>query len=296
MQHVISDAQPVDQTIRTVYLDILALLHDSSVVELTHPRFDLWVTPSVMTDLNAPKPPDPRSHQTRFLLDRALDEGRVRYNPVDLTNLGLTPGIYAPYEDVLAHAVASRERRGDRAVLVVTEDPNMRQGAESLGLAVTDTAGLRQLVEDAYRADADAAAAARQQARHQRWLILVRVMAGLLLAAVGALVWWKFALIVNTITVWGTLVGVAATGAALYAIRGRFRLVYGVAEVAIGLLTAARVLTPKSNFGSISWGEGFALMAGLYVIVRGLANIGKALEGTPYEETWRRYSGEPGKP
>ena len=78
----------------------------------------------------------------------------------------------------------------------------------------------------------------------------------------------------------------------LYALRGRFGITYGVAELTIGFLTAAKVFVPTFNFGTVGWRDLLSILAGLYVVVRGLDNVGKALEATPYDSAWRRFSGE----
>jgi hypothetical protein len=104
--------------------------------------------------------------------------------------------------------------------------------------------------------------------------------------------WTYLDRIVRTVTVWGTLIAVAVGGAGLYAIRGRRRIEYGVAEIGMGPFTAAKVLiVDKVDVNAARWTDGLALLGAVYIVVRGLDNVGKALEGTEFEAAWRRFSG-----
>ena len=181
----------------------------------------------------------------------------------------------------------------DPDVLVITEEgPKSPELGRAAGLRVVDAATLRALVNEicqqeiAERAKA-AATATSARIREQR-----RVFAALVFAGVGVLAWEHPEEIVRTVTVWGTFAALAIVGTCLYALRGRFRLTYGVAESTIGFVTAAKVFAPTFNFGTVDWRDLLSILAGLYVVVRGLDNVGKALEATSYESAWRRFSGE----
>jgi hypothetical protein len=87
--------------------------------------------------------------------------------------------------------------------------------------------------------------------------------------------------IVATISIWGTCAVILGAGLALYAIRGRFRVGYGVGELVIGSLATINVFFPTFDYQGLNRAAWLQVLAGLYVMVRGLDNIGEGLEGHP---------------
>jgi hypothetical protein len=77
----------------------------------------------------------------------------------------------------------------------------------------------------------------------------------------------------------------------IYGLRGRQRLIYGVAEVGVGYIAIGSALLDAQTRSNRTK-EALAVLGGLYIVVRGLDNVGKALEKTPYEGRWRALSGE----
>lgn len=84
---------------------------------------------------------------------------------------------------------------------------------------------------------------------------------------------------------------VILVGFLLYAFRQRYRLMYGALEVAVGWLMAWHFADTFTTFEGASVFSGLQLIAGLYVIVRGLDNVGKGLEGTRFQAYWERVFG-----
>ena len=280
-----------------VYLDEFALLEDSPLVELQHRDFELRVTQTVTKALRDPKNSHPNARWAWERLNAAIDERRVSCTLLDLSGSHILDGVVPPREDVLSQAFLSKRNEPDRSVIVVTTDPQMSTIAAPFGIHIVAPGELRNLVTTAVGSDAEAAAQATAEAariaRQARLVAVGAVISGLLVAASGVLIWTYIDQIVRTVTVWGTLVAVGVIGLLLYALRGRQRLAYGVAEVAIGLLTAAKILlAPTFDIKSAGVSGGLVLLGALYIVVRGLDNIGKALERTPYEAAWRRFSGE----
>ncbi len=279
------------------YLDEFALLEDSRLVELQHRNFELRVTQTVTKALRDPKNSHPNARWAWEHLNAAIDERRVSCTFTDLSGSHILDGVVPPREDLLSQAFLSKRNEPDRSVIVVTTDPQMSRIAAPFGIHIVAPGELRKLVTAAVGSDAEAteqaAAEAARIARRARLVAVGAVISGLLVAASGVLIWTYIDQIVRTVTVWGTLVAVGVIGLLLYALRGRQRLAYGVAEAAIGFLTAAKILlAPTFDIKSAGVSGGLGLLGGLYIMVRGLDNIGKALERTPYETAWRRFSGE----
>jgi hypothetical protein len=68
-------------------------------------------------------------------------------------------------------------------------------------------------------------------------------------------------------------------------------MVYWVAEVTVGYITASGAFF-GANVNTDRGKQALALLGGVYIIVRGLDNVGKAVQGTAIEKLWNQYSGE----
>jgi hypothetical protein len=222
-------------------------------------------------------------------INEAIDTRRVEYMPVDFTQIGLTPGIFAPYADLLAHVKwAVQEYPGDEVKLVaVTGD--ILEYAKQLGIAVITPEELQKLTKTLEEADAAKAAEIVRRAQELQRTEWTRFAFGGLLGLAAILVAVYFQAIVSTITIWGTIGFIAVAGPILYALRSRMRIVYGVAEVMVGYYTAANAVLTTSNDRSR---EVLAVLGGVYIVVRGLDNVGKTAEGTSLQPLWGRFSGE----
>jgi hypothetical protein len=80
-----------------------------------------------------------------------------------------------------------------------------------------------------------------------------------------------------------------AAGIFVFLLRNRYRLGYGVTEFLVGAFTGLRVLWPKFDMTHLEWEQILKVAAGIYIIVRGLDNIGKGLEGTILELGWKSF-------
>jgi len=78
-----------------------------------------------------------------------------------------------------------------------------------------------------------------------------------------------------------------AAGAVLFYWRQHYRLQYGVFEVLIGVAAAwyAAVHSPSG----ILFERALQLSAGLYIVVRGLDNVDKAIDQTRFARRWSRW-------
>jgi hypothetical protein len=84
----------------------------------------------------------------------------------------------------------------------------------------------------------------------------------------------------ESINIWGTVAALFLSGVAAYIFRARARLVYGVFEFTFGFILAARVFWPKFDYATLAATDYLQILAGIYVMVRGLDNIQKGSRGT----------------
>ncbi|MGO8150462.1 hypothetical protein AB9F36_11680 [Rhizobium leguminosarum] len=87
---------------------------------------------------------------------------------------------------------------------------------------------------------------------------------------------------------WGIMVALPAIGIGVFAWRQWYRLSYGLFEFMVGVAAAFQVMaTQATDIRNLTALHYMQIVAGIYVVVRGLDNIGKGLEPTKYWPLWR---------
>ncbi|RXK13087.1 twitching motility protein PilT [Halarcobacter mediterraneus] len=123
----------------------------------------------------------------------------------------------------------------------------------------------------------------------QKKQLFISFFLGIFASILGNLIYFYLNIIISTITVWGTLVALPIVGIILFWFRENFRLSYGVFEFFAGIIMSLYVFFPLFNYSTLGPKEGLQILAGLYVMVRGLDNIGKAIIGTRIEPLWEKF-------
>ncbi|QCB47677.1 PIN domain-containing protein [Hydrogenophaga sp. PAMC20947] len=190
--------------------------------------------------------------------------------------------------DLARTAIGLSER--DIPVCVVTLDKPMSMFLQSRSIrAITPSDFLNEQQEKA----TDPALLLSAQSFSS---IQVRYMAlSALVGGVGALganaAYSNAAYLLSTAPVWGTVVALPLLGVLLFWYRQRFRLSYGIFEFAVGVMMSLYVFLPTFDYKSLNVLHGLQVLAGLYVMVRGLDNAGNGLQGTKMESIWKRVFG-----
>jgi len=275
-----------------IFVDAVAMFYDSTVFNVEHPLVKLTVTSSARGFIaHQASQGDGVAKALLESLDQAINQRRIEYMSVDFTNSGRTPGIYAPYADLLAHVIFARETYPEDEVRLLISVGQIEQYAKQLGIQVITNQGLKTLVQELKEKDAAREIEEAQRQARQNRQELIKGLVGLALGFGAFIVVYNLELIISTITIWGIVALVVVAGPALYALRGRMRLAYAVAEVTVGYITASGAFFGK-NVNTDRGKQVLALLGGVYIIVRGLDNVGKAVQGTAFEKRWNRYSGE----
>jgi hypothetical protein len=92
------------------------------------------------------------------------------------------------------------------------------------------------------------------------------------------------------INIWGTLAAILLAGIGAYVFRARARLIYGFFEFTFGFILGARVFWPKFDYATLAPPDYLQILAGIYVMVRGLDNIQKGSKGTVAESVIERIA------
>ncbi len=134
----------------------------------------------------------------------------------------------------------------------------------------------------------------------QRRHLVVAFLLGVGTAIALLVAWNNRDYLASTIGVWGSLLGLVVVALALYWLRGRFRVAYGIAECIVGvyasfLALSAAGITDTTLEGQMVVGLSnslaLQLVGGLYVTVRGLSNVGVGLKGSPLGRRWEYLFG-----
>ena len=81
-----------------------------------------------------------------------------------------------------------------------------------------------------------------------------------------------------------SVISIILVGVGLFWIRGHYPLLYGTSEVAVGVLATINAL---ARFKEVDSNTVIQIIGGIYIVVRGLDNIGRGVIGTSVEAQWR---------
>ncbi|MFJ5448983.1 PIN domain-containing protein [Pectobacterium carotovorum] len=187
--------------------------------------------------------------------------------------------------DIARIAISYAERQGEEVPCVVTNDRALSYFLASR--KITSMTGLEFINEskDDFLNKEIEEKAEKAVSSQKRYLI-ASFSLGALASLVANIVYSNIELLVSTITVWGTMVGLPVLGLILFWYRENFRLSYGAFEFCIGVIMSYYVLFPTFDYSSLGVKEGIQILGGLYAMVRGLDNIGKGVIGTRLETLW----------
>lgn len=191
-----------------------------------------------------------------------------------------------------------QELRSDptRDVILVTQDVHLRKAATELGLPAIFFDQLQEALQSTPPSAEGAAKSEVQEevaeyeryerSNIQKW-ILFAVIGGLAAVVLRLKHAQLFAFLASKPA---ALIVIAAllAGVALYAFRQRFRASYGAIEAMIGVWIVANAL-PLTAALDVS--VGLQVIGGLYVVVRGLDNVGNGLKETRYGPSWQKMFG-----
>lgn len=178
-------------------------------------------------------------------------------------------------------------KHGPSELCVVTLDKALIVELNRIG--VRTAAPKDVLAENVGWQNSQASIDADQIATYQRRHLVGSGVTGAAITLLGVLIYINatslFGLLARAAPILAPIALSALFGILLFWFRQRQRLAYGVTEFLGGLTTS------YFSFKAISadFVSSLTFLAALYIIVRGMDNIGKGLEGGRFESSWQRY-------
>jgi hypothetical protein len=229
--------------------------------------------------------------QISQLVDEAVKAGNVQIEKLTtIPSLERTAGLSGTDIELITLA-QELSARGEE-VVVASQDRGLAAAAQALGIRRIGLSELEELLSGKATPDLTIERKATSILASQKRNLIGSFIAGSLSSLIASALWTYSSIIISKITVWGTSFCVVFLGVFAYALRGRFRLTYGVFEFVFGAIVAIRVFWPNFDYQGMQTADFLQVLAGVYVMVRGQDNIGKALQLTRFGPLWGRFSGE----
>jgi len=203
-------------------------------------------------------------------------------------NRGFSPG-FSTVDSLLVTYIKERKEKGDEIALV-TDDKELQHHCTSIGIDVLSSSDLRKETKKIESADIEINKTARDISRRQIIYLITSFIFGIISSVIASLIYANLDIIIRTINIWGTIIALPLIGIIMFIFRGRYRLFYGVFEFMIGFLIGMSIFYPDFTYNSLDSASVLKLIGGLYVIVRGLDNMGKGIKRTKIESFWNKLS------
>lgn len=189
--------------------------------------------------------------------------------------------------DIARIAIQYAEKQGSDSPCVVTGDKALAHFLSTRGIKViTGTEFIGESKNEPINQEINESA--DKVVTSQRKHIVLSFIFGVLGSALANLIYSNIDYLISTMTVWGTMIGLPIIGIALFWYREHYRLSYGIFEFCVGIIMSYYVFFPTFDYAGLGVTEGIQILGGLYVMVRGLDNIGKGVSGTRIESIWKK--------
>lgn len=278
---------------RRIVLDTNAIITDPSSGSFAAPDTTFVIPAPVVSELLAG--PARASTSYSSLLGQMVNSGIAQVvSPRAITpTVTWSPGqrtTRLSYVDQAVLAVAEEFKRSHPQddVLIASDDRGIHIAGQRIGLKVLSSDELATLLHGT-RKDPKVEEQAKNVVAYQRKHLLWSALSGAAATAGVTLVVQNREAILATAHMWVTVLGLPLAGIALFWIRARQRLGYGVTEFGVGLVAALSVFLPSFHLPEVGVSVLVQLLGGLYIMVRGLDNVGVGLRGTALGVRWQRW-------
>jgi hypothetical protein len=271
-----------------LYLDTNVLLQHAEILAKSQPGDIYIILPGVMNELLRHIDNIPGGVQLLKLIQKANEAGTVRILGPDLSAPAGSRNVDA---ELLLHAQMATSQGKD--VVVVSDDADLALLGPQRNMTVITSRGLLERVSASSTKVDEALLGQARILKRSQWIRLaLNVALGVAGGIAGSFVPELIGPLARHANAAAIVLTIMASGIAAYAVRGRFKRIYGSAEVTFGTFLAIRVFVPGFDPQILTFGDWLQVLAGIYVIVRGLDNLSKGCERTRLEPVMRWLSGD----
>lgn len=249
-------------------------------------RHPLKITDTVLGELANLKGRRSDVHDIIRLVDDATRQQLISIDPVDGRidqSLVNSPRLSTGDALQLTHLL---KKQADRPIFV-TDDHTLLQTAIRHGINAVTTAGIIDELRREPIASSEIYGKSRKIVQLHLTHLVLSLLASMCLGALVAFIAYNITWIIERINLIGVAIALPLVGSTLFYIRGRNPITYGGAEIFVGIATGLNAFLGQQH-GMLDTTTALQIMAGTYIIVRGLDNLGKGLRRTRLQPLWDR--------
>jgi hypothetical protein len=229
-------------------------------------------------------------------IENSTSKGFVKVIQVDRNrypfNESLGKDFRISYTDyVLAH-FAKDYAKDKPETYLVTEDRRLSGYADFIGLKTQNLFGFQSDILSNKTVDISEVGLKSNIRSFQFRHIAISFISGIALTLMSYLVYKNFELITQRFPVWGTVAAFSLIPFVFYWFRSNVRIGYAIAEFSFGYFSVMYTIKPLAEDFDISKiyevAAAVPVVGGIYVMVRGLDNFSKGVEGTILERPWKK--------
>lgn len=268
-----------------IILDTNIILRYPKLLGVQNPEYSLVVTSEVLDELNESAKKVRIEEDFFTLIKMAEKVGNISIFNSDLPEV-------LNYEEKLKHVFGKVDKslittalffkaQQSKKVKIATLDREVQNVARNNSIDIITNDELKQLFIEDIEQSKPLSKNIQKFEKSQRngyWISLVSAVLATFVAVRG---YDNIRTVVSTINIWGTVLLFIIIGVALFILREKQRLGYGIFEFLIGVTAIVLLFEPsKFEYNRIIFNMDFSvkLIGGLYIMVRGQDNIVKALK------------------
>lgn len=214
----------------------------------------------------------PRRNQLADLLNKAQAEGTIYFSATAKPETKLVGNVRVDFTDFTITGYAKYlQEQGNTDVILATDDKQLIVFASTNGIKTYNSSDLLNFFGTSPEKNNTISNEADDIDRKENWSFLINLILAILLLIGFVFFIRNFGDIIDKYSNILWIIFLVIIGFGLYEVRLKRRQLYGFVEIGFGILTLVIVFYPGLIL--TNWDFYLKIIAGLYVIVRGLDNL-----------------------
>lgn len=215
------------------------------------------------------------------LIRNASNAGTIKIQTIASAAEKLKSGLVVDYVDFQITSFSKYLIEQGNEVVLATDDKSLQIFAMANGVNSVGLAQLLEMITNNEKVNQDIQKQTTKFNNQQNKSVILGFLLGFIIAMLLVIIYLNFDTILQTINVWGTIISTLIISIVLFIFRELKQLMYGAVEFFIGIASVILIFYPDFDYSGLVTDSFFIIkiIGGLYIMVRGLDNIYKALEG-----------------